>query len=72
MRTVVAVLVVLFVAVAVLGCAGTGKSGMPCESCQYKVKPGNPKTQPAKITCVVDGKEVDCRKTPAECPGCRK
>ena len=58
-------------AVGIAGCAGAAKSGMPCERCRYGVQSVG-KAQPPRIFCVVDGKEVDCRKNPEACPDCRK
>jgi hypothetical protein len=55
---------------ALAGCASSGGSSMPCEGCKFAVPDG--KAQPPKHYCVVNGKQVDCRKSPAECPECAK
>lgn len=52
------------------GCADSPKMGMPCDNCKFRV--ADTKGQPPKLFCKVDGKEVDCRKSPAECPECAK
>ena len=57
---------------SVIGCASTGGAGSdPCASCTYgyvAVK----KTTERHSFCVVNGKQVDCTKSPAECPTCAK
>lgn len=60
----------LVFAVALAGCAGPAKSGMPCESCKFGV--ADKKASPPKWYCVVDGKEVDCRANPQACAMCKK
>ena len=66
---------VALLAAALTGCASgqaqPAASGMPCENCKYGVRSVG-KALPVRVFCVVDGKEVDCRKTPAECPECKK
>lgn len=52
------------------GCASGPSSSMPCASCKFGVS--DKKTDPPKHFCVVDGKQVDCRKSPSECPECAK
>ena len=63
--------------VAVVGCARDEKptsapaaTGMPCERCKFGVS--DQKASPPRHYCKIDGKTVDCRKTPAECPECAK
>ena len=57
--------------VILAGCAtGGGPAATTCESCRYAVP--DKKTDPAKIYCVVDGKQIDCRTNPGACPGCKK
>lgn len=56
-------------AMAVLASCTMGpKSGLPCDDCRFGV--ATQKAQPPRVFCVVNGKEVDCRKSPAECPEC--
>ncbi len=52
------------------GCAGVSKAGLPCENCRFGVP--DRKGEPPKIYCLVEGKSVDCRKNPPECPECKK
>lgn len=56
--------------VLVSGCASGPSSGKTCDQCRFAVP--DKKTDPPKKYCVVDGKQVDCRKAPAECPECAK
>jgi hypothetical protein len=55
---------------ALAGCASTGGS-TPCESCDYGYVPVK-KSMERQVWCYVDGKKVDCKKNPAECPACAK
>ncbi len=57
-------------AIGIAGCANMAGSGMPCASCKFGV--ADQKAQPPKHFCMVEGKQVDCRKSPAECPECAK
>ena len=72
MRRLVDWLMVGVLAVVVAGCETTGGgSGLPCEKCSYgyaQVK----KSSERHAFCMVNGKQVDCTKNPAECPGCKK
>ncbi|HXG60073.1 MAG TPA: hypothetical protein VNO22_01755 [Planctomycetota bacterium] len=52
------------------GCASAARAGLPCEQCRFGVP--DRKANPPKIYCVVEGKSVDCRKNPPECPECAK
>lgn len=61
---------VVVLSVAFVGCASSPSSSMPCASCKFGV--ADQKASPPKHYCMVDGKEVDCRKTPAGCPECAK
>ena len=58
-------------AVALAGCASTGGSTTPCESCDYGYVPLK-KSMERQVWCYVDGKKVDCKKNPPECPACAK
>ena len=70
--------VAAILSVAVIGCATDEKkstskpaaSSMPCERCKFGVS--DQKASPPKHYCKVDGKTVDCRKTPPECAECAK
>ncbi len=59
---------VVSLAMAVLASCSMSKSGMPCDDCRFGVSAQ--KAQPPRIFCAVNGKEVDCRKSPPECPEC--
>ena len=71
MKRLISSLAVVVAVVALAGCAGAGKSGLPCEDCRYGVQSVG-KAQPPRIFCVVNGKEVDCRKDPSGCQECAK
>lgn len=59
------------IALALAGCASTGGSATPCEKCDYGyVAVG--KRYERRAWCIVDGKKMDCAKTPPECPECAK
>jgi hypothetical protein len=63
-------------ALLLAGCATTS-SGLPCESCDWGYRTVTEKPVKAlplerRVFCVIDGKVVDCKKTPAECPECAK
>lgn len=45
--------------------------GMPCNECDYGYVPVR-KTVERRVWCIKDGKTLDCKKTPAECPQCRR
>ena len=55
--------------VGLMACAGAGKSSsLPCASCKYGVS--DKKADAPKHYCVIDGKAVDCKTAPAQCPEC--
>lgn len=58
-------------ALAIAGCANTGGGDMPCEKCDYGYVPVR-KSMERRVWCIVDGKKMDCRKVPPECPECAK
>ena len=72
MRAILTASLAAILATGVLGCASTGgASNEPCASCSsgyVSVK----KTTEKHAFCVVNGKQVDCTKSPAECPSCAK
>lgn len=45
--------------------------GMPCNQCDYGYVPVK-HTSERRVWCIKDGKTLDCKKTPAECPQCRR
>jgi len=58
-------------AAVLAGCASTGGSGLPCEQCDYGYVPVK-KSVDRQVWCYADGKKLDCKKNPAECPDCAK
>ena len=70
MRTLIGWMMAGVAAVILAGCATSGGSNLPCESCKFGV--ADKKASPPKIYCVVDGKQVDCMSNPGACPGCKK
>ncbi len=70
MATLLKASAVLLLAVVFAGCA-SAPTNQPCASCSEgvaSVKKGVEK----RAYCVVNGKQVDCTKNPAECPACAK
>jgi hypothetical protein len=60
-------------AFALAGCASTGAGATPCEKCDYGyVAVGQRARFERRAWCLVDGKKMDCTKTPPECPECAK
>jgi hypothetical protein len=59
------------VAIGLAGCASTGSSGTPCESCDYGYVPVGKRSE-RRVWCIKDGKTLDCKKSPPECPECAK
>jgi hypothetical protein len=57
-------------AVVLSGCATTEFKG-PCGNCTYGYATVKKSTE-RHAFCVVNGKQVDCTKSPAECPECAK
>lgn len=62
-----AILAVVFAS----GCASAPSGAGPCASCVQGVTTVK-KTTERHWFCVVNGKQVDCTKNPAECPECAK
>jgi hypothetical protein len=64
----------LSVLLLVTGCAGPSKpSWIPCASCKYQSDPNKTPHDPHPyVYCIIDGREVDCRKNPPECPECAR
>jgi hypothetical protein len=58
-------------AVGFAGCASAPAGSGPCASCVDGVTTVK-KTPERHSFCVVNGKQVDCTKNPAECPNCAK
>ena len=71
MKKIMAVMMATLVAVGLAGCAGMGGGGAPCENCSYAYVPVG-KRMEGHPFCEVNGKRVDCKKSPAECPECAK
>lgn len=62
---------VIGLAATLAGCAGTSTASRPCASCTNRVVLEG-KHYEVHSVCAVNGKEVDCTKSPAECPMCVK
>ncbi len=59
-------------AIAFAGCSSPPQpSWFPCQKCHYRVDAQSHDPH-ARIYCVIEGREVDCKKNPPECPECRK
>lgn len=71
MATLLKLSAVLALAVGFLGCASAPAGKEPCASCVDGVTTVR-KTSERHSFCVVNGKQVDCTKNPAECPNCAK
>ena len=65
---------ILLILATVAGCSSNltpAERGMPCSECDYGYVPVKKQTE-RRVWCVKDGKTLDCKKNPAECPECRK
>ena len=73
MRAILTATLAAVFAVGVAGCAQTGGTATnePCASCSSGYV-GVKKTTEKHAFCVVNGRQVDCSKTPSECPECAK
>ena len=71
MATLLKMSAVLLLAVCFAGCASAPSGAGPCASCVDGVTTVK-KTSERHSFCVVNGKQVDCTKNPAECPSCAK
>lgn len=71
MATLLKLSAVLALAVGFLGCASAPSGSGPCASCVDGVTTVR-KTSERRSFCVINGKQVDCTKNPAECPSCAK
>ena len=59
--------------ISILGACTTTPSGwVPCENCRYSYRRVSRRHTETIVTCVIDGKAVDCKRNPAECPECSK
>ena len=70
MATLLKMSAALLLAVGFAGCA-SAPTNQPCASCVDGVATVKKGTEKHAI-CVVNGKQVDCTKNPAECPRCAK
>lgn len=69
MKSLVRAVVLAVSSLVVVSCATMGST--PCESCNYAYVPVK-KSSERQVFCEINGKRVDCKKTPAECPECAK
>lgn len=67
-------LAIVMMVTILAGCSSTPESKeTPCEQCDYGYVPvRGGKSVERRVWCVKDGKTLDCAKTPAECPQCRR
>lgn len=72
MRRMMSVLAAMVLAIGFVGCArDAGTRGVPCEQCENGYVTTGKHTD-RKVGCIANGKVVDCKKNPAECPECAK
>ncbi len=55
-----------------VSCAASTPGGIPCENCRYSYRRVSRRHTETMMTCVIEGKVVDCKRDPAECPECAK
>jgi hypothetical protein len=72
MRHIVSISMVVVVALGLAGCASTPPASSPCGSCKWSARNTQGPAGDPVVYCVVDGKKMDCRKSPPECPECAK
>ena len=72
MRQLLSVAMATVLAIGLAGCASTSTSSAPCASCKWSAKNSQGPAGDPKLGCVVDGKTVDCKTSPPECPECAK
>lgn len=70
MATLLKMSAALLLAIGFAGCA-SAPTNHPCASCSSGVASVKKGTE-THAYCVVNGKQVDCTKNPAECPSCAK
>jgi uncharacterized protein YceK len=74
MRQLLSVSMALVVAIGLAGCSSNltpEQRGMPCSSCDYGYVPVG-KHSERRVWCIKDGKTLDCKKSPPECPECAR
>lgn len=57
---------------AFAGCTGPQYTAAPCGGCKWGAKNTQGPMEDPVAYCVVEGKKVDCKKVPPECPECAK
>ncbi len=72
MRQLLSVAMATVLAIGLAGCASTSTSSAPCANCKWSAKNSQGPAGDPKLGCVVDGKTVDCKTSPPECPECAK
>ena len=68
LRSVLGVLLILLLD----ACVGSTPAQVSCESCRHGYRRVSRRFIEPTVTCIIDGKIVDCRKTPPECPECAR
>lgn len=72
MRKLLACTAAVVMAIALGACAsGPGSAMMPCEKCSYRYATVG-KQSDRQVFCKVGDKEIDCKKNPGDCPGCKQ
>ena len=72
MKTLLSWVSLCAMAIILAGCSGPGYTSLPCSSCKWGAKnTQGPMSNPVAY-CMVDGKKVDCKASPAQCPECAK
>lgn len=72
MRTFLGWTSALVLAIALAGCTSAPPSSAPCSSCKWSARNFQGPSGDPFLGCIVNGKKVDCKKTPPECPECAK
>lgn len=74
MSRILSTLTAAIILAAFAGCSSNltpEERGMPCNECDYGYVPVR-KTMERRVWCIKDGKTLDCKRTPTECPECRR
>ncbi len=73
MRTILSLAMAGVLAIGLAGCTTTASTtNSPCASCKWSARNFQGPAGDPVLGCVVEGKKVDCKKTPPEGPECAK
>jgi hypothetical protein len=72
MRQILSLAMASVLAIGLAGCASTPASSSPCASCKWSARNTQGPAGDPTPYCMMDGKKMDCHKTPPECPECAK